>query len=120
MEMARSLFLSTLPLSSRVTYALGDESRMVFAAGWKADFDFNTLLYFGTTPSTFEGLTYDGFRHTYNFILTNDMRALVKNAIMKTVVDYGVSLAAYTTEKTWWGDFLKLTVAAQLGLLMSW
>jgi hypothetical protein len=41
---------------------------MKFAAGWKADFDFNTLLYFGTTPSTFEGLTYDGFRDTYNFI----------------------------------------------------
>jgi hypothetical protein len=119
-DMATSLFLSTLPLSSRVTYALGDESRIVFAAGWRADFDFSTLLYFGTTPSTFEGLTFEGFRDTYDFILLNDIRELVKNAIMKTVLDYGVSLAAYTKEKTWWGDFLKITVAARLGLLMSW
>ena len=92
----------------------------MFAAGWKADFDFSTLKYFGTTPSTFEGLTFEGFRDTYDSILLNDMRELVKNAIMKTVLDYGVSLAAYTTEKTWCGDFLKLTVAARLGLLMSW
>jgi hypothetical protein len=39
---------------------------------------------------------------------------------MKAIADYGVSLAPYTTEKMWWGDFLKLTVAARLGLLMSW
>ena len=119
-EMARSLFLSTLPLPSRVTYALGDASRMKFAAGWKADFDFNTLLYFGTTPSSFEGLTYVGFRDIYNFILIHDMRELVTNAIMKTILDYGVSLAVYTKKKKWWADFLKIIVSARLGLLMSW
>jgi hypothetical protein len=118
-EMARSLFLSTLPLPSRVTYALGDASRVKFAAGWKADFDFNTLLYFGTTPSSFEGLTYVGFRDIYNFILIHDMRELVTNAIMKIILDYGVSLAAYTKKK-WWADFLKIIVSARLGLLMSW
>jgi len=46
LEMARSLFLSTLPLPTRVTYALGDASRMTFAQGWKADFDFNALMFF--------------------------------------------------------------------------
>jgi hypothetical protein len=118
--MARSLFLSTLPLSSRVTYALGDESRMVFASGWKTAFDFKTLLYFGTTPHTFEGLSYAGFTGIYDFILMNGIQELVKNAIMKSILDYGVSLAVYTQAKTWWVDFLKLTVVARLGLLMAW
>jgi len=119
-DMARSLFLSTLPLPSRVSFALGDEARVTFAAGWKADFDFSTLKYFRTTPSTWDGLTVAGFTETYNFILINDMKDLVTNAVMKTILDYGVSLAAHTAEKTWWGEFLKLTVAARLGLLMSW
>jgi len=39
---------------------------------------------------------------------------------MKAIADYGVSLATYTQEKTWWFEFFKLTVAARLGLLMSW
>ena len=43
-QMARSLFLSTLPLPTRVTYALGDEVRMRFAADWKSDFDFSSLV----------------------------------------------------------------------------
>ena len=51
-QMARSLFLFTLPLPTRVTYALGDEVRMRFAADWKSDFDFRSLVYFGTTPET--------------------------------------------------------------------
>ena len=93
---------------------------MVFAAGWKADFDFNTLLYFGTTPNTFEGLTYAGFTGIYDFILMNDMRELVTNPIMRAIVEYGVSLAVYTKEKAWWPEFLKVTVAARLGLPMSW
>ena len=91
-DMARSLFLSTLPLPSRVSFALGDETRVTFAAGWKADFDFSTLKYFRTTPSTWDGLTVAGFTETYNFILINDMKDLVTNAVMKTILDYGVSL----------------------------
>jgi hypothetical protein len=39
---------------------------------------------------------------------------------MKVIADYGVSLATYTQEKTSWFEFFKLTVAARLGLLMSW
>ena len=39
---------------------------------------------------------------------------------MRAIVDYGVSLAVYTKEKAWWPEFLKITVAARLGLLMSW
>ena len=64
-QMARSLFLSTLPLPTRVTYALGDEVRMRFAADWKSDFDFRSLVYFGTTPETFDGLTFEIFKKTY-------------------------------------------------------
>ena len=120
LDMARSLFMSTVPLSSRVKYALEHQARMEFAADWKADFDCRALVYFGTTPSTFQGLTYKGFAETYDVILKNDMLALVKNAIMKTIMEYGVSLAACTAEKTWWADFLKLTVATRLGLLVSW
>jgi len=119
-EMARSLFLSTIPLSARVAYALGEECRMQFAVTWKSDFDFGSLRYFGTTPSTFEGLTFQGFSNTYTFILSNDLRDLVKNAIMKATLDYGVSLAMYTKEKAWWPEFFKWNVATRLGLLKSW
>jgi hypothetical protein len=99
---------------------MGDESRIAFAAGWKADFDFGTLKYFQTTPSTFDGLTFTGFTDAYNFIVVNDMKGVTTNATMKTVLEHAVALAPYTSEKTWWADFLKLTVAARLGLLMSW
>jgi hypothetical protein len=119
-EMARSLFLSTLPLPTRVTYALGDASRMTFAQGWKADFDFNALMFFGTLPSSLEGLSFDSFTVIYNFILLHDLRELVTNPIMRAIVDYGVSLAVYTKETAWWPEFLKVTVAARLGLFMSW
>jgi hypothetical protein len=119
-QMARSLFLSTLPLPSRVRYALEDESHVSFAADWKADFDFKALLYFGTTPASFDGLTFQGFLDTYNLILLHGLQGLVKNPIMKIIVEYGVSLAACTAEKTWWPEFLKLTVAVRLGLLRQW
>ena len=118
--MARSLFLSTLPLPSRVTYALEDESHVSFAADWKSDFDFKALLYFGTTPASFDGLTFQGFLDTYNLIMLHGLQELVKNPIMKIIVEYGMSLAACTAEKTWWPEFLKLTVAVRLGLLRQW
>ena len=119
-QMAKSLFLSTVPLSSRVKYALEDESHVLFAAAWKSDVDFQSLLYFGTTPGSFDGLTFKGFLDTYNLILLHGMQGLVKNAILKTIVEYGMSLAACTAKKTWWPDFLKLTVAVRLGLLKQW
>jgi hypothetical protein len=78
------------------------------------------LIFFGTTPSSFEGLSFDAFTVIYNFILFNDMRELVTNPIMQAIVEYGVSLAVYTKEKAWGPEFLKVTVAARLGLLMSW
>ena len=119
-QMAKSLFLSTLPLSSRVKYALEDESHVLFAAAWKSDVDFQSLLYFGTTPGSFDGLTFKGFLDTYNLILLHGVQGLVKNAILKTIVEYGMSLAACTAKKTWWPEFLKLTVAVRLGLLTQW
>ena len=71
-------------------------------------------------PGSFEGLSFDSFTVIYNFILIHDLRELVTNPIMRAIVEYGVSLAAYTKEKAWWPEFLKVTVAARLGLLMPW
>ena len=71
-------------------------------------------------PSSFDGLSFDSFTVIYNFILIHDLRELATNPIMRAIVEYGVSLAVYTKEKAWWPEFLKVTVAARLGLLMSW
>ena len=120
MDMARSLFLSTFPLSTRVAYALGDEARILFAADWKAHFALRDLLYFGATPATFEGLRAEGFTTTAKLILSDGMRNLVTDPTMGAILDWTVASAACTREKDWWNDFVKLIVATRLGVLGSW